>query len=795
MVLISAAIAAQAMANQNEAFFKTDRMVIAVKGGFISKITSLDGRDYLASVQRAPLLSLRIKGTTVQPESMKWIARTGRIVLSYNQGKVRVEIVAVCKPTHISFELVKLTPKKDVDLAIWGPYPTTITKSIGETVGVVHDDEYAVGIQALNAKTLGGYPNTEDDVEPSYDIFASGNLVDVSGEDAMKDLYRGDTAKQTPFGSVLQAYTRDRSKQRIIENWGHKYYVAPPYRDGGLVGSKIALFGCPASEALPTIGKIEIAEGLPHPILDGAWAKVSPNATESYLIIGFGENDLDQAIALTKKAGLRYLYTDSCFETWGHFKLHSDRFPDGWTSMKRCVDRAKEQGIRLGVHTLSNFITTNDPYVTPVPDKRLAIVGSSKLASSLSASAKSILIDDPKFFNQMQNNTLRTVRVGDELIEYESVSTSAPWTLLNCKRGSFGTMATSHRKGSMISKLMDHGYRTFLTDADLTVEMSKSIANFFNETGLLQLSLDGLEGNWSTGMGQFGRTLMTKTWYDNLRSDLRGQVINDASNPGHFNWHIYTRMNWGEPWYAGFRESQTQYRLMNQRYYQRNLMPSMLGWFSMSAETSLEDAEWLLARAAGFDAGFCLCTSPQTVGANGDGEAILESIKEWEKARLAGAFSVSQKQRLRLLSNEFRLEPSGSGWRLIPVYSVKGRLPASGSISYPLHNRFVSQPLQLIVQVPAKTVVTSLSFAVADSKLSFTEPLVGPCAVRFDGQKATLLTPQWKVVRSIPFKGSVSVPKGGEMVNVSGSVLGDAPSETKLEFRLVGPSEEILPSQ
>ena len=43
-----------------------------------------------------------------------------------------------------------------------------------------------------------------------------------------------------------------------------------------------------------------------------------------------------------------------------------------------------------------------------------------------------------------------------------------------------------------------------------------------------------------------------------------GQVINDASNPGHFNWHIYTRMNWGEPWYAGFRESQTLYRFKNQ---------------------------------------------------------------------------------------------------------------------------------------------------------------------------------------------------------------------------------------
>jgi hypothetical protein len=55
-----------------------------------------------------------------------------------------------------------------------------------------------------------------------------------------------------------------------------------------------------------------------------------------------------------------------------------------------------------------------------------------------------------------------------------------------------------------------------------------------------------------------------------------------------------------------FRESQLQLRLKNQQFYRRNLMPSMLGWFSLKAETSIEDIEWMLARGAGFDAGFGL---------------------------------------------------------------------------------------------------------------------------------------------------------------------------------------------
>ena len=145
-------------------------------------------------------------------------------------------------------------------------------------------------------------------------------------------------------------------------------------------------------------------------------------------------------------------------------------------------------------------------------------------------------------------------------------------------------------KGDAVGKLMDHEYKVFLTDAALAQEVARNIAAFCNHTGATQLSFDGLEGNWSTGMGQYGRTLFTKAWYDALTPESRGRVINDASNPHHFTWHIATRYNWGEPWYAGFRQSQTLYRLKNQLFYTRNLIPRMLGWFS---------------RARGNDAGRC----------------------------------------------------------------------------------------------------------------------------------------------------------------------------------------------
>ena len=163
-------------------------------------------------------------------------------------------------------------PEK-VDLVVWGPFPTTINKSIGETVGVVRGEQFALGIQALNPKTLGGYPWTDNDCMPQFDIFEQEDYSDLSEENKRETLYRVEAAKPENFGSTLQAYCRNRFEERIITNLNHEKYVSPVFDDGGIVGSKIALFGCPVEKTLETLGEIEIAEGLPHPTIDGEWGK------------------------------------------------------------------------------------------------------------------------------------------------------------------------------------------------------------------------------------------------------------------------------------------------------------------------------------------------------------------------------------------------------------------------------------------------------------------------------------------------------------------------------------------
>ncbi|MCP5521624.1 MAG: hypothetical protein H7A46_08760 [Verrucomicrobiales bacterium] len=759
-------------------------------------------RDYLAPGQPAPLLSLRVDGTLEAPDRANWDVATGQLTLEYTRAKATVVVAVGVRPSHVVFELKSVSCPGNVELALWGPYPTSIGEVVGETVGVVRDAETALGIQALNAKTLGGYPAQENDIDAGYSADDPAVYPDLPAELGKGQLWRGNTARHTAFGSVLQAYCRNRNHDRVIANWGHDRYLAPAFDDGGVVGSRIALFACPADEALRTIGAIEVAEGLPHPMLDGVWGKVAPGANAAYLIVDFGEETIDRAIEMTRRAGLDYLYHSSPFETWGHFRLKPNLFPHGWEGFRDCVDKARKAGVRIGFHTLSNFITPNDPYVTPRPDPRLARIGETALAAGVDASQTEIPVTQPDWFRKA--TTLNTVRIGDELVRYGKVSESAPWRLLDCERGSWGTSAAVHAAGDAVAKLMDHAYKVFLTDADLSQEVARNIARFCDVTGARQLSFDGLEGNWSTGLGQYGRTLFTDAWYEALSPELRGQVINDASNPGHFNWHIYTRMNWGEPWYAGFRESQTLYRFKNQLYFERNLMPRMLGWFALRPDTSLEDAEWLLARAAGFNAGFTLAASlastaqleadPKAAEAArrfGAVPAILEAVKQWETARMAGAFPEEVRAALRDNTREFHLEPAGGGkWNLSEFTLERLSHPLTNPAPATLHfdNPNPAQPLQFSIRNTGPKPVAGLVVTLdGRTVLELGEEEVVPGgAVRYvGGSEVVLCDATWRETGRLPVSGETArIGTGPHEVT-----LGCAPQtegSLKAEFRTVG---------
>lgn len=666
-------------------FTSTDLHVMLDARGQVAALRApVQGRDYLAPQQPAPLLQIRVGARVSAPVGMTWDARAGLATLQFTEPDVRVDVAVVSRPTHVTFTVTRVVPAGLVDAITWGPYPITIGETVGEVIGVVRDGTFAVGLQVLNIKTLGGIP----------------------AHDEGSDMSRSRVAQPAPWGSVLQAYAFDRSRPRRVSGWTGQFPDMPvaPIPGETVVGSAIAIFGCPVAQTLDRIGAIEVAEGLPHPTIDGVWVKQWKDLGRSYLIAAFDETTVDELLAFTKRANLLSLYHPEPFESWGHYRLDPKQFPHGNAGMRAAVEKGRALGIRIGAHTLTNFINTNDPYVTPVPDPRLSRTGESPLTADVAADATTIPVASPTYFANEKANWLHTVVIDRELIRYRTVSSAPPWALLDCERGAFGTAAAAHRAGAPVGKLLDHPYKVFYPTIAMQDEIAGNLARWFNDTGVSHMDFDGHEGGLGTGQGDYAVERFVKVFYDALDHP----VLNGTSNSEPFYWHINTYCNWGEPWYGGFRESMQEYRLQNQALFERNFIPHMLGWYRLTATTSLPEMEWMLARAAGHDAGFAMSTTLRELRANADTGLLLDAIREWEAARRSGAFTAVQRDQLKDPAREFHLEPVSPGvWNLYPFHAspvlrheMALRQPGEPiGASWTIDNPDDVQPLQFRLQV------------------------------------------------------------------------------------------------
>jgi len=260
-------------------------------------------------------------------------------------------------------------------------------------------------------------------------------------------------------------------------------------------------------------------------------------------------------------------------------------------------------------------------------------------------------------------------------------------------------------------------------------------------------------------------------------------------------------MNWGEPWYAGFRESQTEYRLKNQAYFKRNLMPGMLGWFQMTSETSLEDIEWMLARSAAFNAGYSFVINYKTLEENAQSDEILKLLGKWEKARLSGAFTDEQKQRMEDLNNEFHLETIDENqWILNQVYSYKFKHekktrqpgePLSSTFSF--KNPAENQSFQFILTATGGS-VQHIKIELDNFKeISIPIQLNAGETIKYSGkEKAVIYDKNWKKLRELNMDSSLlMVSKGDHSLLFDCSFGKGDNSIVKLELRLVGPDEKV----
>lgn len=781
------------------------------KQGYISQIIDKrTGTNYLAEETASPLLSLYDGKEYIMPTGLQVDGDQLKLTFPNQSEAVLSKEI---KGDYIRLSLRSLTNREQIEAVAWGPYATTLSQYIGETVGVVRDTTFAVGIQALGMNTTEGLPHLGDDAsggsyidplpgqtvpdELKDKIGTQIDFINVNKEGDMPDyvrLWRGNAAVKRPYGSDLQFFARDWRAPRVVELYGRKQQVTPVDQD--YIGSSIALFALPASRTLDVIEEIEKAEGLPHPMVDGVWIKRSALPNPAYLL--YEGNSLDHALDYADSCRFNLVHIGDVFKTWGHFDLHSSRFPEGAKQIKAFTDKAHQRGIAIGIHTLTMFTSQGDPYITPVPSDSLCIAGSTVLSADITEADRDIEIGSPDFF--VYTGPTRTAKVGKELIAYKEVSKEKPYKLTGCTRGQFGTKPTSHKAGERIDKLVNDDYSGFFPDIDLQDQYADRLAEVCKETGIGLMDFDGYGGGSPTGHGCFGAGRFVDRWYKNLDK----YYITCGAGTFHYYWHIYSFMNWGEPWYDNLRESQVNYRMENQRFFERNLMPGMLGWFKLEPTYRPEDIEWIQARSAAFDAGYLLRVD-EGIEQNGFKSRLFEAIRDWQEVRNSHLLTAAQRERMKNPKNEYHLEKNGDkSWDLFDV-TLKGgnthrhRLVQAGEpllSKFTFDNPYEKQVLQFYATIlPGEETagkITNFRLTVdGNPAVEIPVELKAGNKIYSDGKNLCVCDTHWKIIYSYPLSNIPEWNKGENKVEVQCDFSSSKAPVVELEFKALGNRETI----
>ena len=559
------------------------------------------------------------------------------ITLQYPCGEVKLSLTE-CDGYH---KLTLLSIPENATNFVFGPYATN-ADTFGEILGAAwYEDGSAACIQSLMPKVEGGVPN--------------GKIANAAT-----------AAAQGADGVTLQCSVTDRTKPTVFDHLGYKNALVKPVPgpDGRMEGAAVALIAAEnAEQLLDIISNMELAEGLPHPMFKGSYAKRDPRASGIYMIFEGSGVSAEQRIELAKRAGISCVYLADVFERWGHFPPNTGSYPGGIEELRAMSEKAWADGITLGIHTLSNFIHTTDEYVTPVPHEKLLVMDETVLTAPLGETDTVIYVRDANNFARYDMNV---VRLGDELIEYERFN-ERTMCLTGCRRGAYGTKIGAYEEGCLLSRLWCHGYRTLFPDVELQEEMADNLARFIKACGIRRLSFDGLEGCSYNGTDQYGPAAYVRRVYEKVGSDL----ISDASIPGHYLWHSNAYYNWGEPWYDHVRRGgMHHYRVMNGAFFRRNLIPPMMGWYIVAScdgkyeATTPENFEFAVSRSAAFNAGLAVNFCDGVIDRHGYIEEFADMIRIWEDFRYRADIPQDVLLRLQEETGNWHLEKQGRGWLL-----------------------------------------------------------------------------------------------------------------------------------
>lgn len=621
------------------------RMTIDRKG----KVTVLEdvstGTNYMSDNPSYLIQCMRYEKDTV------WVSPTnvtlspeGNVLLSF-PNDIKITVAITEKENYFKMEIVDAEPLSEIEKISWGPYKTNMQGQAGKWLGLVRSDDFTMGL-------LGLEPNTDT------------------------HWHLAEAASYTEEGSSLQLYSFDHTRGVFREFGGKSVDLrkAEPI-DVTVKNSAVALFGSQAGKdnELDMIEKIELAEGLPHPVYDGKWIKRSAEGKKFNLWSGYNEKTFPQHLQMAKELGARILCCYNLLQNWGHFDVDLKRYPGGINAIQEDSREAHEQNVATTLYTLTTFLkplTEPEPYVSPIPDNRLQTwKASAVLHQPITATDTTVrLVYSPEVEATLNAASIKTLRIDNEMIIAKNIQVEGDNIIASgCSRGNFFTDATAHQGNTLVKLMYVAGYRNFFPGTiDLSNELSDNIANVLVKSETENFVLDGFESCLEAGYGNYTGNLYVRNIYDKCVENKK-EVLVTGSNFTQYSWHINAYESWGEHDLAyGTRGSMLDYRLDRQMKLVSSLMPNKMGQYYPEL-ASLEDVDWIMAVAAGWDSGVDFSIDINTFkDKNPQSKEIIETLNNWAQAREENAFTEQQKMELRQTDREYKLTKDENGkWKLV----------------------------------------------------------------------------------------------------------------------------------
>ncbi len=551
------------------------------------------------------------------------------------------------------------------------------------------------------------------------------------------------TLEAMPYESFAACALAMNIETNIIQLPALQYHLwASCYRQFGMKGAKISLIGVPQNIILPVIRDImKNSEDIPYSKAGGAWAQLSNEGYGSYLM-NFGtltESTVDEWIEMCDNLGFNQVdsHGGGQFFRFGDFMLDTERWPDGLESFKRINQRLHDAGISSIFHTYAFFIDKNAKYVTPVPHPDLDYFSTFTLAEPVGTLDTILTVNESTagistitgFF---VNNSV-TLRIGNELIRFSSVTDSPPYQFTGCIRGMHGTAISSHEAGDSAFHLKEKfGLFTPGCETQLFKEVAQRTAEIVNYCNFDGIYFDAIDGSGILDGDE-------NFWYHSTKFVLEVAKHLDApihvgmemSAMIHHWWHYRSRWQaWDRPvrGYKRFIDIHVSSIKMSGSDHGLSLgtpefidkfaevdngsllLPLHLGWWGNQTwdppqiePTFFDDIEYLCCKMIGNKAGLSMLggMDKKTLDEKPLFRRLAGIIKQYESLRHDDYFSDSVRNLLRQAGKEFTLVKDDKGnWSFKPVVYDKHKVEGLDhpSAAWEVNNEFHAQTVKLRIE-------------------------------------------------------------------------------------------------